>query len=436
MKYSDAIDFLLDLELFGVKLGLANITRFLDRLGNPQNDYASIHIAGTNGKGSTAAMLEAMLVENGYRVGKFTSPHLVGYRERFRINKRKVQEQYVADFVSDHREFIRNERITFFETATALAFQLFKDEDVEIGIAEVGLGGRLDATNLLNPSASVITQISLDHLKVLGNTIEKIAAEKAGIIKTGVPVVTSATDETAVGVISRIALERDAPVTRLIPLEHYRVVKITTEYTSFQYSNGNGTFSEYRTNLPGAHMAENASLAVKTLEVLRERGVAEKHSRNADGLQKVNWAGRFHVLDGAPKLILDVAHNPHGMKALADALEAILPGRKFVVLFGVLQRLDFELLFDQIARFARKLVICNPVTDRAATIEELVRHAISHRLEFTVIESSGKAYEHAISLAGPDDYVVITGSHFTLGEVYRHLGVEAESAGGVLAINR
>lgn len=424
MKYSDAIDFLLNLELFGVKLGLSNITKFLDRLENPQDHYASIHIAGTNGKGSTAAMLEAMLIENGYRVGKFTSPHLVEYRERFRINKRKVPEQYVADFVSDHRKFIRNERITFFETATALAFQLFKDEDVEIGIAEVGLGGRLDATNLLNPSASVITQISLDHLKVLGNTIEKIAAEKAGIIKTGVPVVTSATDETALGVVSKIASERNATVTRLIPYEHYKVIKTTSEYTSFQYSNGSGAFSEYRTNLPGAHMAENASLAMKTLEVLRDRGIAERLSRNADGLRKVNWVGRFHVLDGNPKLIFDVAHNPHGMKAFADTLEAILPGRKFIVLFGVLQRRDFDLLFDQIARFTQKLVICKPVTDRAATIEELVYHAISHRLNFTVIESSEKAYEHAISLAGPDDYVLITGSHFTLGEVYRHLGVE------------
>jgi len=424
MKYSDAIEFLLGLELFGVKLGLSNITKFLDRLGNPQNSFDSIHVAGTNGKGSTAAMLEAMLVENGYRVGKFTSPHLVEYRERFRINKRKVSQDYVADFVSDHCEFIRNERITFFETATALAFQLFKDENVDMGIAEVGLGGRLDATNLLNPTASVITQISLDHLKVLGNTIEKIAAEKAGIIKNGVPVVTSAIDESAFGVISQIASERCANVTRVIPLKDYKEIRTTPQQTSFQFSNGNGAFCEYRTNLPGAHMAENACLALKTLEVLRKAGVAKRCSRNSDGLKKVNWAGRFHVVDGKPKLILDAAHNPHGMKALADTLEAIFPGKRFVVVLGVLQRQDFDLLFDQVARFVGELVICKPVTDRAAATEELVYNAIAHRLQFTVVERPAEAYQHATKISEPDDYIVITGSHFTLGEVYAHLGVE------------
>jgi dihydrofolate synthase/folylpolyglutamate synthase len=335
-----------------------------------------------------------------------------------------VAEQYVADFVSEHRKFIQNERITFFETATALAFQLFKDERVDIGIAEVGLGGRLDATNLLNPAVSVITQIALDHLKVLGSTIDKIAAEKAGIIKSRVPVVTSVVDEVAFAVLAKAASERHASMTRLIPLEHFRVMATTLEHTSFQYSNGGGTFSEFRTNLPGAHMAENASLALKTLGLLRDKGVIEEGSGDAEGLLKVNWRGRFHVMDGEPKLIFDVAHNPHGMKALADTLDAIFPGKRFVVVFGVLQRRDFELLFDQIARFAAKLVICRPVTARAAIMEELVYNAISHGLEFTVIEDSRQAYRHAIDAVRPDDYVIVTGSHFTLGEVYGHLGVE------------
>ncbi len=424
MQYCDAIRFLLSLELFGIKLGLSNITKFLNRLGNPQNSFRSIHVAGTNGKGSTAAMLEAMLIEEGYRVGKFTSPHLVEYRERFRIEKKKVSQEYVAEFVSDHQEFIQNERVTFFETATALAFQLFKDERVDFGIAEVGLGGRLDATNLLNPLISVITQISLDHLKVLGNTIEKIATEKAGIIKQGVPLVTSATDDEALSVLSRVAHERNVSMTRLIPIEHYRVRETTLHYTTFDYSNGAGAYSEYRTNLPGPHMAENAALALRTLDVLSEKGAATRGAGAAEGLQKVNWMGRFHVLEHEPKLIFDVAHNPHGMKALADTLDTVFPGARFVVVFGVLQRQDYDLLYDQIARFARKLVICSPVTDRAAVIEELVHNAITHRLEFTVIEDSRRAYRHAIELAEPDDYVVITGSHYTLGEIYGDIGIE------------
>lgn len=424
MKYSDAIEQLFNLELFGIKLGLTNITKFLDRLGNPQDSYKTIHVGGTNGKGSTAAMIEAMLVENGYRVGKFTSPHLVDYRERFRINKAKVSEDYVADFVSQHIDYIRKERVTFFETATALALELFKDEAVDFGIAEVGLGGRLDATNLLKPSVSAISQISLDHLKVLGNTIEKIAGEKAGIIKPGIPVVTSATDDTALGVLSRVAKERGTTIRCLKPGENYRTVETTSLHTRFQYSNGNGGFTDYETNLPGDHMAENASLALKVIDVLQETGNVERVDRNAEGLKRVNWTGRFHVISGEPTIIFDVAHNPSGMKALADTLAVTDPGRKFVVVFGVLQRRDFELLFDQIARFTRKLVICRPVTDRAAIVEELVGNAISHRLEFTVIEDSKEAFRHAIDITDPTDNVIVTGSHFTLGEVYRHLGIE------------
>ena len=424
MNYSDAIDFLFNLELFGVKLGLSNITKFLSRLGNPQDSYETIHVAGTNGKGSTAAMLEAMLVENGYKVGKFTSPHLVEYRERFRINKRKVSEEYVADFVSDHKRFIQDARITFFETATALAFNLFKDEKVDMAVVEVGLGGRLDATNMLKPVASVITQLALDHLHVLGNTIERIATEKAGIIKEGVPLVTSTKDKTALGILEEIASEQKAPMTRLILRKHYQVLDITPQYTQFLYSGNSAPASEYRVNLPGEHMAENASLALRTLDLLQAKGIIERNYKNHDGLQKVYWPGRFQILDREPKLILDAAHNPHGIAALADTLEAVFPGEKFVVLFGVLQRRDFDLLFDQLARFTRKLVICKPKTNRAATIEELVFNAISHRLEFTVIEDSAEAFEHSVDIADRNRYIVVTGSHFTLGEVYRHLGVD------------
>jgi len=423
MKYSEAIGFLLNLELFGIKLGLTNITKFLDRLGNPQKRYQTVHVAGTNGKGSTAAMIEAMLVENGYKVGKFTSPHLVEYRERFRINKQKISEEYVAGFVDDHKEFIRNERITFFETATALALQSFKDEQVDFGVVEVGLGGRLDATNVLMPAVSAITQIALDHLHVLGNTIEKIATEKAGIIKEGIPVVTSATDETALAVLSRTAAERGSSLTRLIPNDHYRVLETAIGHTRFSYSSNGDIPTEYITNMPGSHMAENASLALLALDTLHKSGAVDRVSANSQGLRNVHWPGRFHTIEGRKKQIFDVAHNPQGMKALADTLASLFPGQKFVVVLGVLQRRDFEDFFAQLARFTRYLVICRPGTDRAAGMEELVRNAIAYRLEFTVIEKSTDAYEHAVELSGDDSSLVITGSHYTLGEIYGYLGI-------------
>jgi dihydrofolate synthase/folylpolyglutamate synthase len=424
MNYREALDFLFDLELFGVKLGLTNITKFLNRLGNPQNCYPTVHVAGTNGKGSTAAMIEAMLVENGYKVGKFTSPHLVDYRERFRINKRKVSEEFVAEFVADHKEHITKDRITFFETATALAFQLFKDEDVDVAIAEVGLGGRLDATNVLVPSVSVITQLALDHLKVLGNTMEKIATEKAGIIKQSVPVVTSATDHRAIDILASVAGQRGASIERLLPEKNYRVEDVSLRETRFTYSRNSDPSRSFETNMSGAHMAENAALGLLSLDVLRDAGIINRTDMSRIGLRNVHWPGRFHVVEGDTRVIFDVAHNPHGMNALAENLEAVFPGKKFIVVLGVLQRRDFALLFEKIARFSRKLVICRPKTSRAAIMEELVQRAIANRMEFTVIEDAAAACDSAEREAANDGCFVVTGSHFTVGEVFRSRGIE------------
>jgi len=424
MKYQDALHFLLNLELFGIKLGLDNIRKFIARLGNPQDSYQSIHVAGTNGKGSTAAVLEAIAVESGYKVGKFTSPHLVDYIERFRINKAKVSGDYVARFVSDHKDFIRKERITFFETATALAFQLFKDEKVDIAIAEVGLGGRLDATNVLTPAVSVITQLALDHLKVLGDNMTKIATEKCGIIKDGIPVVTSAVDHEALEVVEAFAKSRSTTVTRLVPDMNYRVTGVEVPFTGFSFSRNSDEPVEYKTNLIGRHMAENAGLALLTTAVLEDLGTHFSVDGRVDGLKKVYWPGRFQILDRKPKVICDVAHNPHGMTAFADTLEAIFPGKKFVVVMGVLQRRDFDLLFDQVARFTRTLILCKPNTHRAAVMEELVHQAVAHGLEFTVIESCAEAFEHAVSLEAEDRHIIVTGSHFTVGEVFQAIGVE------------
>jgi len=424
MTYKEALDFLLNLELFGIKLGLSNIRKFLDRLGNPQNDVRTIHIAGTNGKGSVAAMIESMLVAGGCKVGKFTSPHLVDYRERFRINKIKIEPQFVADFVADHMAFIRKEQVTFFETATALAFQMFKDESVDYGIAEVGLGGRLDATNLLLPEVSSITRIAMDHLKVLGNSIEKIAAEKAGIIKKDVPVVTSANDPTALGVLESRCREMDTRLHRIEPIQDYRAIDVGLDSTDFEYRDLESGMMRLKTNLSGEHMVENAALALRTLEVLGEKHDDFNSGDYRKGLEDVYWKGRLHLVTGEPNLIFDVAHNPDGIGALADTLNRIFPDRKFRIVFGVLQRLDFDLLFRELSRFASKLHICSPKTERAAVLEEIVGNAIAAKIDFTVVDDVASAFDSALSEMDKDDYLVVTGSHFTLGEVYRHINFE------------
>jgi dihydrofolate synthase/folylpolyglutamate synthase len=423
MNYGQALDFLYNLELFGVKLGLSNITRFLDRLGNPQSKYMTLHVGGTNGKGSTAAMLESLLVARGYKVGKFTSPHLVDYRERFRVNREKVSQEFVANFITDNRDYIRKEKVTFFETATALAFRLFCEENVDFGIAEVGLGGRLDATNVLSPELSLITQISLDHLKVLGDSIEKIAFEKAGIIKKQVPVLTSASDDAALRVLESTAVERETTVVRVLKGQEFNVMDVSETGTQFTYSRNSHNPMLYAVNLAGAHMAENAALALRAVEVLSDRGTIRREPCDSDGLLSVHWPARFQVYDAGCKTIFDVAHNPAGMSALADTLESVYPGMKCSVVLGMLQRRDFDKVFEEVARFADKLYICRPDSDRTAIVEELVRNAIEYRLRFDVIEDCASAYRTAITELESGVNCVVTGSHFTVGEVFRDVGI-------------
>jgi dihydrofolate synthase/folylpolyglutamate synthase len=423
MTYDNAIEFLFGLELYGIKLGLHNITKFLGRLGNPHREFKSVHVAGTNGKGTTASMIEAILLANGYKVGKFTSPHLVDYRERVRINGAKVARELVADFVSDNLEFIRDERITFFETATALAFEFFRQERVDIAVVEVGLGGRLDATNVLEPEVSVITQIAHDHVNILGQTLDKIAFEKAGIIKPGIPVVTSAGNADALGSITRAASERGSELFRLVCDKQYKTIRMDETGTTFIYYTLEGEDMVIKTNMIGRHMAENAALALAAMELLDRRGFGTTGPANCEGLRNVCWPARFQVIDRFPRVVFDAAHNPHGMKALADTLQAVYPDCSTRVVLGTLQRPDIDLLFDQIARFASHAILCTPDAERAEAIEEMVRCAIDHRIAFTVVEDAAKAFDRASSDALPDERLVVTGSHHTVGEVFKHLDV-------------
>ena len=219
MRYDDAIKFVYGLELFGIKMGLDNITRFLDHLGNPQNSFQSIHVAGTNGKGSVCSMLFSILKAQGYNAGVFTSPHLVDYRERVRTVQGAIDKRSVAEFVEKHHQFIVDARITFFEISTALAFWYFRKMGVDVAVVEVGLGGRLDATNVLKPRLSVITHIDFDHTKILGSTLEKIAVEKAGIIKSGVPLVTGERRPRLYEMFREVCKERQTTITRACATE-------------------------------------------------------------------------------------------------------------------------------------------------------------------------------------------------------------------------
>lgn len=420
MTYPEAIDFLYSLELFGIKLGLDNITKFLQRLNNPQNSFHAVHIAGTNGKGSVASIFESILVECGYTVGKFTSPHLYDFRERFHINKIKTEPEFVAEFIASHYEYIKGTRTTFFETCTGLAFDLFRQKRVDFGIVEVGLGGRLDATSLVRPELTVITGIAIDHVKTLGATIEKIAFEKCGIIKKDIPLVSGADHPDAVRVIEQQAAERGAQLYTVNSTESVKIKNIAIDNMTFDYAVNSSRPQKLSTNLIGRHQAHNCAVALSGIDILKKSGYSFDNDKVIAGLQKVFWPARMQFVPGSPNLLLDCAHNPDGMRAFVETVEALYPDQKFILVLGMLNRPDYPEIFDLIKRISKLVVLTVPDHDRAPMPEVLAREAIESNLNFKLIPPVIDAYNYAKTIVNTDDTLLLVGSHFTLGEFMKH----------------
>jgi dihydrofolate synthase/folylpolyglutamate synthase len=413
MRYSDAIHFIYNLELFGIKMGLGNITRMLAHIGNPESSFKSIHVAGTNGKGSVATLLFSILKAAGYRTGVFTSPHLVDFRERFQTNEGHIDKRSLARFIGENQKFIRDARITFFEISTALAFWYFQRRKVEIAIAEVGLGGRLDATNILKPEVSVITDIDYDHTKILGNSLEKIAIEKAGVIKNSAPVVTGVRRPHIYRLLREICRERDTVISRP-PLPRQ----------SFSYSRGgmrftlspNGDRAKLYSPLVGVHQIRNAAVAVKTIKVLNRKGIHVPAKAVTEGLRNWRWPGRFQVVCKSPLILLDVAHNPAGSAALYQSFRIAYPGRKVIMVCGFLERPDYDLMLQTLAPITKRAIITKPDYRRAAEFSGVIWAAVNAGIVFDARPRVADAVDRALKLARRDDAVLICGSHFTVGE--------------------
>jgi dihydrofolate synthase/folylpolyglutamate synthase len=413
MRYQDAIHFIYNLELFGIKMGLGNITRLLAHLGNPHHSYRSIHIAGTNGKGSVATLLFSILQAAGYRVGVFTSPHLVDFRERVRTHAGHIDKRSLARFIGENRQFIKDARITFFEISTALAFWYFRKVGVDIAIAEVGLGGRLDATNVLTPELSVITDIDYDHTKILGNSLEKIAVEKAGIIKRSVPVVTGVRRPEIYRLLRDICRERETSIYRPpLPPSAFRY---RSGRMSFSLSR-NGGGPRFTSPLVGVHQIHNAAVAAKAIEVLRRRGRQISQGALRTGLRNWSWPGRLQVVCEKPLIVFDVAHNPAGAAALLKSFRMAFPGRRVVLVCGFLERPDYDLMLGSLAEITGRAVITKPQYRRAAEIEGVIWAAVNAGLDFDVRPQVAEAVDRALKLAAGDGAILICGSHFTVGE--------------------
>jgi dihydrofolate synthase/folylpolyglutamate synthase len=457
MSYEETLAYLFDLERFGIKLDLSNIISLMNRLGNPHLKFPSIHIAGSNGKGSVAAMLQSILSVSGYRTGLYTSPHLVDYRERIRIGDELIDKDFIVDFVNDLKEEIDKNGYTFFEVTTALAFSYFAERKVDITVLETGMGGRLDATNIVTPLISIITNISLEHTDHLGITLPQIAFEKAGIIKTEVPTITAVDDPEVLQVIKNVCGERKSPLSvfntdtrefvafSLIPPHPYplppgereqpriknkcigiskisaespevgtemKIHKLSVDQTVFDF----GPYKNLKLNLAGRHQVTNAGLAIFAIEKLKEMGWKIKTKELRNGLKDVNWKGRLEIFRKNPLTLLDVAHNPAGTKALVDALDELFPQKKIIFVFGVMADKDYPSMLREICRKAKFIVLTKPDYKRAADPELLEKVLTNEIRPYEILPQVKQAYIFALKNAKSEDIICITGSHFTVGE--------------------
>ncbi len=416
MTYSSAVAYLYRLQKHGIKLGLEAMTALMVRLGMPQTRFRTLHIAGTNGKGSTAAMAAAVLQAAGYRVGLYTSPHLIEFRERIRVNGEMIGETQVAQLTEQLQTLCRPDlSLTFFEYTTAMAFQHFAEAGVDVAVLEVGLGGRFDATNVVRPLACAITTISFDHQEYLGNTLSSIAFEKAGIIKQGVPVVLGRLNDEAWRTIERVANERQAPVFRTNEDFH-----IEGDWPhQFSFSGLGVEYNGLTCALEGRHQLDNAACALALLGAAAPQGITVTDEAVREGLRRVNWAGRLEVVDRRPTILLDGAHNPAGAMVLADFLmhsDRVPPSRPVVLVLGMMRDKDHRGFVEPLRDLVDEVVLTQADLPRSATAQEL-RVLLEGLLPRPhVVPSLSDAIALARQLATPNGLVCVTGSLMLVGE--------------------
>lgn len=379
------------------KKDLTNIKAFCKVLQEPQNSYPSVHVAGTNGKGSTSHMIASVLQTAGYKVGLYTSPHLKDFRERIRINGQPIDETTVIDFIKTHQTFLEHQQLSFFELTVGMAFEYFSSQKVDIAVIEVGLGGRLDSTNIINPLVSVITNIGLDHTQFLGETLKEIAFEKGGIIKRETPVVIGEFQEEVIDVFQDLAKAVNAPV-------------FIAEYLI------NETFE---TDLLGVYQLKNIKTAVQCLRLLDQMGLEIGNDQIIDGLKNISkntgLKGRWQILGENPRIICDTAHNREGLSIVMSQLKKEKFNNLHLVL-GVVNDKDLQIILSLLPKNAR-YYFCKPDIPRGLSAELLMEEALKYQLYGTVFESVLAAYQNALEKAGSDDLIFIGGSTFVVAEL-------------------
>ncbi|MBO9700662.1 MAG: bifunctional folylpolyglutamate synthase/dihydrofolate synthase [Sporocytophaga sp.] len=403
-----------------LKSGLDNISALCEALNNPQNSFPSVHIAGTNGKGSSSHFLAAVLQSAGYKVGLFTSPHLKSFAERIKVNGENIPEEVVVDFVQSHKGLFEKLNPSFFEMTTILGFDYFRSQKVDIAIIETGLGGRLDSTNIVQPLVSLITNISLDHQNILGDTLPQIAGEKAGIIKTDIPVVLSERQESVADVFIQVAQKQKSPIT--FASSEFSLINKRLENGNLIldiFHNGNLIYKDLRSGLPGLYQLKNLAGVLKTAEILNQKGFEIDETAIRKGIKEVvaltGLKGRWQVLGIDPMVVCDTGHNEAGIKEVLNQLKCYSYKRLFIV-FGMVKDKDVSKILTLLPKDAI-YYFCMPKIPRALEAEILFQEAVKFGLKGTVEKDVNVALQKAQAAASQDDFIFIGGSTFVVSEL-------------------
>ncbi|NPV83289.1 MAG: bifunctional folylpolyglutamate synthase/dihydrofolate synthase [Candidatus Aminicenantes bacterium] len=421
-------------QLFGIRLGLENIQAVLEDFGHPHRDYPVIHVAGTNGKGSVCAMLEEIFRLHGYRTGLYTSPHLVDVRERIRVNGSLIREKELKELLAEIEK--REKRLksggrvagalTYFEILTIAAFLYFARKKVDLAVLEVGMGGRFDATNVVRPEVSVITTVSYDHQQYLGSNLEKIAFEKAGIIKERIPCVCGVRSPEALRVIKKKCHDEDAPLVRVFDKKREFSVVENRRGEVFIYRTDSSTY-KFRPSLPGQHQGENAAVAIATSEVMSARGWKLSKKKIIQGVESASWPGRLEIFGSTPPVVLDGCHNEAGARVVNRFWRKTF-NRPAILVFGVMKDKEIEKIARWLFPLASRVILTRPSLERAAGPLEIAARLPGYRDKFFLEETVPSALRLALVLSGGEVPVLVAGSLFLVGEARQFFQSQARTS--------
>ena len=420
MNYEEAIEYIHSVNWTFCKPGLERISELCEKIGNPQDKLKFIHVAGTNGKGSFCSMTESVLRKAGYKTGLYTSPYIKEFNERMRVMGENIENETLADITSRIRPIAdaMTDKPTEFELITAIAFQYFYEAGCDVVVLEAGMGGRLDSTNIIkNPLLSVITGIALDHTDYLGDTVEKIAAEKAGIIKDNAPILYGGEDKSAASVIKAIAEERGS---EFFDIDYSEInnLKSTLEGTGYDYKN----HSDIKISLLGLYQPKNSALVIRAVEILRERGLEISEDALKAGLAAAKWIARFEIISHDPLIIFDGAHNPQGISSAVASIKHYFSGEKVYVLSGVLRDKDYKFIAGELSKVAERAFTITPESPRALSASDYAKELSAVGVAATSYDSIEAALAAAKAEAKAENKALIClGSLYTYGDVIKYI---------------